>query len=87
MITVFSRPLSGEKEYVQDKMRQRAAEIDTLLQQGALFYVCGDSKMAKDVSAVLENMIAVQRGLSGVEASNVLKTMRSENKYQEDAWS
>ncbi|HEX4138732.1 MAG TPA: sulfite reductase subunit alpha, partial [Candidatus Methylacidiphilales bacterium] len=47
--TAFSRD-QAEKIYVQDRMRENAAELWKWLQEGAYFYVCGDAKrMAKDV--------------------------------------
>ncbi|KAI1621295.1 NADPH cytochrome P450 oxidoreductase [Exophiala viscosa] len=87
MITAFSRVDTGSKVYVQDKIRHRAAEIDALLRTGAAFYICGDATMAKDVSNLLEGIIAEQRGLLLVEACSIVKEMRSANKLQEDAWS
>jgi sulfite reductase (NADPH) flavoprotein alpha-component len=47
--TAFSRD-QERKIYVQDRMREHAAELWAWIKGGASFYVCGDAKrMAKDV--------------------------------------
>ena len=87
MLTAFSRD-GPEKVYVQHLLKQRAAEIDRLLQQKAYFYVCGDAaNMAREVNTVLAQIIAEQRGLSESKAEEIVKAMRNSNAYQEDVWS
>ena len=52
-----------EKIYVQDRMRERGAELFAWLEQGAHFYICGDAKrMAKDVELALVDVVAAQGG-------------------------
>jgi NADPH-ferrihemoprotein reductase len=87
MITAFSRADPKRKAYVQDKLRENAKEINALLLAGANFYVCGDAFMAKDVNALLERIIAEQRGLPLDEGVASVKKMRAASTYQEDAWS
>ncbi len=83
----FSRD-GPQKVYVQHKLRERAAEINQLLEQQAYFYVCGDAaNMAREVSAVLAQIIAQQRGVSEAKGEEVVKAMRASNTYQEDVWS
>lgn len=87
LITAFSREQS-EKVYVQQRLRERAAEVNELLLQKANFYVCGDaSNMAREVSVALGQIVAEQRGLSLEKGEEIVKTMRSGNQYQEDVWS
>lgn len=87
MITAFSRD-GPKKVYVQHLLRERAAEIDKLLQQKAYFYVCGDAaNMAREVNTVLAQIISEQRGVSESKAEEIVKAMRSSNTYQEDVWS
>ncbi|KAF1348008.1 NADPH-cytochrome P450 reductase [Delphinella strobiligena] len=87
MITAFSRE-GPKKVYVQHLLRERAAEIDKLLQQKAYFYVCGDAaNMAREVNAVLAQIISEQRGVPESKAEEIVKAMRSSNTYQEDVWS
>ena len=88
MHTAFSREQST-KVYVQDRLRENAAQINELLHKGkANFYVCGDAaNMAREVSNVLAQIIAEQRGKSPAQGEEVVKSMRSMGIYQEDVWS
>jgi sulfite reductase (NADPH) flavoprotein alpha-component len=55
----FSRD-QEEKIYVQDRMREKGAELFALLEQGGYFFVCGDAyRMAKDVDKALHDIIAI----------------------------
>jgi len=73
--------------YVQDKIREHAKDINAFLLEGANFYVCGDAAMAKDVNALLEQLIAEERGLALAQGVAEVKKLRAANQYQEDAWS
>jgi NADPH-ferrihemoprotein reductase len=87
MIVAFSRD-GPQKVYVQHKLRERAKEINELLEQKAYFYVCGDAaNMAREVNAVLTQIIAEQRGVSESRGEEIVKRMRASNLYQEDVWS
>lgn len=87
LVTAFSRE-TAEKIYVQHRLKERAAQINELLLQKANFYVCGDAaNMAREVNVVLGQIIAEQRGLSPEKSEEVVKSMRSSNRYQEDVWS
>ena len=73
---------------MQHRLRERAAQINTLLLANANFYVCGDAaNMAREVSVVLGQIIAEQRGISVEKGEEIVKAMRSSNQYQEDVWS
>jgi NADPH-ferrihemoprotein reductase len=88
MHTAFSRE-QAEKVYVQHLLKQQADEINDLLEnQRANFYVCGDAaNMARDVNAVLAQIISEKRGVSTEKAEEIVKGMRSRGTYQEDVWS
>ena len=87
MVTAFSRE-GPEKVYVQQKMKERAAEINKLLEQKAYFYVCGDAaNMAREVSDVLCQIVSEQRGVPKQKGEEIVKGMRAANQYQEDVWS
>jgi NADPH-ferrihemoprotein reductase len=87
MITAVSRAVDGERAYVQDKIKEHAREVNSLLLKGAHFYVCGSVSMAKDVNTFLESLISNERGLSLAEGVAIVKKMRAGNQYQEDSWS
>lgn len=82
IITAFSRQ-SSKKVYVQHRLKERSAEVNELLQKKAFFYVCGDAaRMAREVNAVLAQIIAEGRGVSEAKGEEVVKSMRAANQYQ-----
>lgn len=84
--TAFSRD-QGHKVYVQDRMRENAAELYAWLERGAYFYVCGDaSRMAKDVEQALLDVIA--QGANGTleHAAEYLAAMKKAKRYQRDVY-
>lgn len=84
----FSRE-GPRKFYVQDSMRERASEINELLEKyKAYFYVCGDAaNMAREVNVLLSQIIAQERDIAIEKAEEIVKVMRATNQYQEDVWS
>lgn len=82
----FSRD-QVEKVYVQDRMRQSAAELWRWLQAGAYFFVCGDAKrMAKDVDAALHEIVVNEGGLTPSMAADYVKSLKREKRYQRDVY-
>ncbi|KAF3767413.1 NADPH-cytochrome P450 reductase [Cryphonectria parasitica EP155] len=87
MHCAFSRE-GPNKVYVQHLLKQQGKIINDLLEQKAYFYVCGDAaNMAREVNAVLVQIIAEHRGKSEAKAEEIVKNMRAANQYQEDVWS
>lgn len=73
---------------MQHRLRENAALVDELLRNKATFYVCGDAaNMAREVNAILGQIIAEQRGLAPEKGDEIVKNMRSMGLYQEDVWS
>ncbi|MDR2991106.1 MAG: benzoyl-CoA 2,3-epoxidase subunit BoxA [Burkholderiaceae bacterium] len=69
----FSRTPGAPKRYVQDLMRERAADLAALLQDpNAYFYVCGLKAMEEGVVLTLKD-IAVQAGLNWEQLGAELK--------------
>jgi len=84
--TAFSRDQAA-KVYVQDRMRENAAELWKWIQQGAYFYVCGDAKrMAKDVDAALHAIVAEQGGMTPEAAVDWVKQFKKDGRYQRDVY-
>jgi sulfite reductase (NADPH) flavoprotein alpha-component len=84
--TAFSRD-QEKKVYVQDRMRENAAELYAWLERGAYFYVCGDAtRMAKDVELALLDTIA--KGANGTpeQATEYLAAMKKQKRYQRDVY-
>lgn len=81
----FSRD-QAEKIYVQQRMRENAAELWQWLEEGAHFYVCGDAKrMAKDVEDTLL-AIAAEHGGKGAGAKAWLDSLAKAGRYQRDVY-
>jgi sulfite reductase (NADPH) flavoprotein alpha-component len=84
--TAFSRD-QLLKVYVQDRMRENAAELWAWIQGGAHFYVCGDAKrMAKDVDTALHNIVADKGGMAIEQAVEYVKQMKKGKRYQRDVY-
>ncbi len=82
----FSRD-QERKVYVQDRIRERAAELYEWIENGAHLYVCGDAKhMAPDVHSALVDVIAAGQGVTADEAERRLKELRGEGRYQRDVY-
>jgi sulfite reductase (NADPH) flavoprotein alpha-component len=82
----FSRD-QAQKIYVQDKLRLKAEEIWTWLQQGAYLYICGDgNKMAKDVHQALLDIAQQQGGFSAEQAEQYFDDLRQAKRYQKDVY-
>ncbi len=84
--TAFSRD-QILKLYVQDRMRENAAELWAWLRGGAHFYICGDAKrMAKDVDTALHDVISQQGGMTLPQATDYVKQMKKDKRYQRDVY-
>lgn len=84
--TAFSRD-QLLKVYVQDRMREQAAELWAWLKGGAYFYVCGDAKrMAKDVDVALHEIVAQHGGMSQEQAVEFVKQLKKDKRYQRDVY-
>ena len=82
----FSRD-QPEKVYVQDRMRDSAAELYEWLEKGAYFYVCGDaSRMASDVHDALIEVIQTQGGKTPEEATAYVDALKKDKRYQRDVY-
>ena len=82
----FSRD-QANKIYVQDRMRENAAELWAWIKAGGHFYVCGDAKrMAKDVDLALHEIIAQQGGMDATAAAEYVKQMKKDKRYQRDVY-
>lgn len=82
----FSRD-QAQKVYVQDKLRLKAEEVWTWLQQGAYLYICGDgNKMAKDVHQALLDIAQQQGGFSADQAEQYFDDLRQAKRYQKDVY-
>ncbi|MGG7668618.1 NADPH-dependent assimilatory sulfite reductase flavoprotein subunit [Yersinia sp. J1] len=77
----------SEKIYVQDKLREKGAELWCWIQQGAHIYVCGDAnRMAKDVEKTLLDVVAEHGAMDAEQADEFLSELRFARRYQRDVY-
>lgn len=82
----FSRD-QAHKIYVQDRLREEGKLLFEKLEEGAIFYVCGDAKnMAKDVDQALHEIIAKQAGLDPEGAKAYVKALKAQGRYLRDVY-
>jgi sulfite reductase (NADPH) flavoprotein alpha-component len=84
--TAFSRD-QATKIYVQDRMRENAAELWRWFQDGAHFFVCGDAtRMARDVDTALRQMAATEGGLTEAQARDWIVSLARQGRYKRDIY-
>ncbi len=84
--TAFSRD-QAEKIYVQHRIEQAATELWAWLEEGAIFYVCGDaSRMASDVDKALHKVIETAGGRTPEEAAAYVVQMKTDKRYRRDVY-
>jgi len=82
IVVAFSRE-GPKKVYVQHRLKEYAKEINSLLEDKAYFYVCGDAaNMAREVNSVLGQILSSERGIPEAKAEDIVKQMRASNQYQ-----
>jgi sulfite reductase (NADPH) flavoprotein alpha-component len=86
MDVAFSRD-RAEKVYVQNRLKEKAAELYAWLEEGAHLYVCGDAAhMAPDVHAALLALIQDQGHVGPEAAEDYLRNLQRDHRYQRDVY-
>ncbi len=76
-----------KKVYVQHKMLEKKGQLWRWLQDGAMFYVCGDaSRMAKDVDQALRTIAQEEGVMSEEDAGAWVKSLFKERRYLKDVY-
>jgi sulfite reductase (NADPH) flavoprotein alpha-component len=84
--TAFSRD-QPQKIYVQHRMRERARDLWSWLEDGAEFFVCGDKdRMAADVEAALHQIIETEGSRTPEQAREYVERMRVTKRYKRDVY-
>ncbi len=82
----FSRQ-GPDKVYVQHEITEKAERIWTLLESGAVIYVCGDAGgMAPDVRAAFGRIFSERTGSDSVATEEWLRGLEQEGRYRVDVW-
>ncbi|HEY0850614.1 MAG TPA: cytochrome P450 [Bradyrhizobium sp.] len=82
----FSRG-EGPKTYVQSLLAQQKDKVWSLIEKGAVIFVCGDgSKMEPDVKATLMSIYREKTGSTADAASKWIEDMGTKNRYVLDVW-
>ena len=85
-VTAFSRD-QAHKIYVQHRMLESAAELFDWLENGAIFYVCGDaSRMAKDVDTALHQIVEQVGSKSTEQAKEYVDALKKQKRYRKDVY-
>ena len=84
--TAFSRD-QEKKIYVQDRIREKAKEFNSWLENGASLYICGQKfPMSNDVENTIIEVISQERNISTTDAKQVLEELELTGKYQKDVY-
>jgi cytochrome P450/NADPH-cytochrome P450 reductase len=84
--TAFSRG-DGPKTYVQHLVAAQKDKVWSLIEQGAITYVCGDGgKMEPDVKAALMSIHRERTGSDEAAASRWIDEIGTKNRYVLDVW-
>jgi sulfite reductase (NADPH) flavoprotein alpha-component len=68
-------------------MREVGRDLWAWLNDGAHLYVCGDAlRMAKDVEAVLTEIVAQESGRTPADAVKFVAELKTQGRYQADVY-
>ncbi len=82
----FSRDQDA-KAYVQNRMWAARRDLHAWIEDGAALYVCGDQvRMARDVHAMLRDVIADGAGIAAEAAEERLAAMKKQGRYRLDVY-
>jgi len=84
--TAFSRA-DGPKTYVQDVIAAQKDKVWSLIEKGAIIYVCGDGgRMEPGVKAALTSIWRERTGADEAAAARWIEDMGTANRYVLDVW-
>ena len=84
--TAFSRD-QEKKLYVQHRMLENGRVIYDWLENGAIFYVCGDaSRMANDVDKALHEIVAKEGNKTEEQAAEYMAALKAAKRYRRDVY-
>lgn len=85
--TAFSRMEGQTKTYVQDLVRAQQDRVWSLIEAGAIVYICGDGgKMEPDVKRALVEIYCARKNASQEQGEAWINEMGAGNRYVLDVW-
>jgi cytochrome P450/NADPH-cytochrome P450 reductase len=86
LYTAFSRA-EGPKTYVQNLVATQKQRVWSLIEKGAIIYVCGDGgKMEPDVKAALVAIYRESKGADANAGQRWIDELGAKNRYVLDVW-
>jgi NADPH-ferrihemoprotein reductase len=87
LISAFSRPDTGSKAYVQDRVRENSDEIcNLLINMDTYLYICGSANMAREVSNVLGWELIKRQGWDEPQLQDWTDRQKRSRRWQLDVW-
>lgn len=81
----FSRD-QAERVYVQQRLRENAAEVYAWLENGAHVYICGAIAMGKDVQQTLIDIVSQQAAISLDDAKDYIGELQQNGRLAKDVY-
>lgn len=83
----LSRSKEVPKKYVTDLMKEMGETVHKLLLDPTLcIYICGDAKVANDVSEICLELLRTYGSMTRVRAAQHLRLMKMQKRWQTDLW-
>ncbi len=87
VVCAFSRQDNQPRMYVQDAIKAHADDVWSLLESGAVIYVCGDaSRMAPDVRRAFASLYQDKQGVDQAAADAWVSELVNQQRYAADVW-
>ena len=87
VVTAFSRVPGQPKTYVQDRVEEYASRVcDLVLEESAIFYICGSANMARDVTKRLGECIKSRNAWADEQLKSWSERQKKTHQWQEDVW-
>ena len=84
--TAFSRD-GAEKVYVQHLIKREAKAVHALLNEGAHVYVCGGTRMGKDVKEAIADAVSASAPMGMAKAREFVTSLEKSGRYVQELWS
>ena len=84
--TAFSRD-GKDKVYVQHLIKRESKAVHAMLNGGAHVYVCGGTRMGKDVKEAIADAVSAAAPMGLAKAREFVASLEKEGRYVQELWS